>query len=983
MGHKNMKREFLTLFLTLFFLTFVTAAVNENNYFKLGEIDSDMNLVRTSESVSGVNIRGFICSDSDCSGSLGDLWGGELYTSSSMINLVYPTVLKSSYGYGFWMYKEGYNPYWAKGVDWAGSGNAPAINNYLGKQRVCFSDVSVVGALVDGNELSFDAEFESPFVKKYGSIYLPSEIVSHLRVLVDVDVEVLDDNGVVVWSDSDDEYVGYSEDGSVSFSASLDDGDYTLKVYTSLENEDKCLDYDSDMDSFDFDVSTYNNDKDDDGYTEDVDCDDYDASVWRILSGYVDGDLDGHGVGSSSDICSGNSLSVGYSSNSDDCNDDDAYLWEVASGYKDWDGDGHGVGSLVDYCAGAHMPFGYVDSDDDCDDGDSVVWQFLNGYRDADEDSKSVGSVQSICSGNNLPSGYDSILGNDCDDSDANVWQILSGYFDKDGDNYGVDPVLGVCAGGALSSIYSSVSGDCDDNKVNVNPGVLEVCGDGVDNNCDGDVDEGCNSVPSIFVSADPLSGIFPLTVSFNCQGTGGDGVLSYFWDFGNGDSSIVQNPSYIYLSAGNFDASCKVRDADGDEVFAHVGIEVGAQSLEVEELVCFDEVVEGHNQSCSVYVEDSLGGSAGGVDVEVFYSDGSLFGSCLTDDITGACGVKDLQMSEGNFEVYVVVSKSGYVPDDDGEPKFVYDVLGEEYRIVGLSVYNDSGFSYGDYDFFRGEGLFVSFVVEDLIGNVVSDDLILDVNLVSSTAGGRVALERVDKIGSVYRYKLIPVPVTHDFLGDSNVFAFVFDIVSGAGGQEEVSLIIRNNLPFISPTIPSRDVRDEKTIRFNLSLYENDVEDSGNDLRWEVVSSENGVNVNLVGKILFVKGKSEGDADIVLRLFDLDGDYDEQVLVVEVEDDDDDSGCSSRWRCSDWSDCSGGFEDRVCIDEAGCYSSSRPVEIRECSVRDLSLGSSGLIEFGGASYSGKKSFSIWWIVFWLLLLLLLLVLVLLLFSRK
>lgn len=61
-------------------------------------------------------------------------------------------------------------------------------------------------------------------------------------------------------------------------------------------------------------------------------------------------------------------------------------------------------------------------------------------------------------------------------------------YFDADKDGYGnPEKWLDACYEPAG---YVKLSGDCADDNSHVNPGVLEVC-DGIDNNCDGEVDEG------------------------------------------------------------------------------------------------------------------------------------------------------------------------------------------------------------------------------------------------------------------------------------------------------------------------------------------------------------------------------------------------------------------------------------------------------------------------------------------------------------
>jgi len=42
---------------------------------------------------------------------------------------------------------------------------------------------------------------------------------------------------------------------------------------------------------------------------------------------------------------------------------------------------------------------------------------------------------------------------------------------------------------------WTICDGDCNDKSISINPGALEVCDDGIDNNCDGNVDEGCGGV--------------------------------------------------------------------------------------------------------------------------------------------------------------------------------------------------------------------------------------------------------------------------------------------------------------------------------------------------------------------------------------------------------------------------------------------------------------------------------------------------------
>ncbi len=56
------------------------------------------------------------------------------------------------------------------------------------------------------------------------------------------------------------------------------------------------------------------------------------------------------------------------------------------------------------------------------------------------------------------------------------------------------------------------------------------------------------------------------LTVSFSSAGSSDPdgGVLAYDWDFGNGGSSVVANPSYTYGAAGTYTVSLVVTDSSG-----------------------------------------------------------------------------------------------------------------------------------------------------------------------------------------------------------------------------------------------------------------------------------------------------------------------------------------------------------------------------------------------------------------------------------
>jgi probable HAF family extracellular repeat protein len=85
----------------------------------------------------------------------------------------------------------------------------------------------------------------------------------------------------------------------------------------------------------------------------------------------------------------------------------------------------------------------------------------------------------------------------DCDDSDATVNPSAAEVCDGIDNNCDgtVDEGCGGCTDND-GDVYGDGTGclgpDCDDADSSINPGASEVCDDNVDNNCDGTVDEGC-----------------------------------------------------------------------------------------------------------------------------------------------------------------------------------------------------------------------------------------------------------------------------------------------------------------------------------------------------------------------------------------------------------------------------------------------------------------------------------------------------------
>jgi hypothetical protein len=245
---------------------------------------------------------------------------------------------------------------------------------------------------------------------------------------------------------------------------------------------------------------------------------------------------------------------------------------------------------------------------------------------------------------------------------------------------------------------------------------------------------------------------------------------------------------------------------------------------------------------------------------------------------LTGACTVTFPVGSPGDYAVYATAEKAGWLPDLDNDPSVGFVVLARRYVISNLAVYNDAAFLNEDYDFFRGEDMYVSFMVLDQSGNPVNG-IVTDVALVSPPGGREWFTEFPYPVpADGYYYYTLRIPITHDFLGDSQVFTFAFNFTDGSGAEMVVEVIIRNNPPVIDEAVVGEfSGVFNSTAVINLTPYESDVEDSGADLTWRVLGVNTDVAIVTVDADdqLTVTPVSEGLDIITLVLTDLDGDTD------------------------------------------------------------------------------------------------------------
>ncbi|NOZ81117.1 MAG: hypothetical protein GXP63_05585 [DPANN group archaeon] len=188
----------------------------------------------------------------------------------------------------------------------------------------------------------------------------------------------------------------------------------------------------------------------------------------------------------------------------------------------------------------------------------------------------SEGPKTEVC-GNSVDEDCDGTLNNGCE-----------GVCDTDNDGH---EEFFWCAG-------SKPNDDCDDDNAAVHPGATEVCGNSVDEDCDGVIASCDNTPPTVSIDSpsDGAAYIAPATVKITAYGSDPDGYVAKMRFYEGSDVLLYEDTSapweYTWndVSEGQWNIRVKAYDDDGATDESQVTIHVDAPA-------CIDDDTDGYGK--------------------------------------------------------------------------------------------------------------------------------------------------------------------------------------------------------------------------------------------------------------------------------------------------------------------------------------------------------------------------------------------------
>ncbi|MEM9546292.1 MAG: GEVED domain-containing protein [Bacteroidota bacterium] len=216
---------------------------------------------------------------------------------------------------------------------------------------------------------------------------------------------------------------------------------------------------------------------------------------------------------------------------------------------------------------------------------------------------------------------------------------------------------------------FSICEGDCNDNDNAIAPGLPEVCGDNLDNNCDGQVDEGC--ICASFAQSTEFEWIESVSSNGNINSSGNDGG---FGDYTAVTFEMFLGPNTIELTPGFAGSSY-------NEFWA-IWIDLNQNGI-------YENSEQVFNQSSSTIINGILS-----IPITAALGTTSMRVSMKYNDSPDACEI----FPEGEVEDYTVeISEPEYCVSQGQSTQFEWI---KRVRLKSINNKSDNDFGYGDYTY-------------------------------------------------------------------------------------------------------------------------------------------------------------------------------------------------------------------------------------------------------------------------------------------
>ncbi|MFT4311125.1 MAG: PKD domain-containing protein [Candidatus Woesearchaeota archaeon] len=323
-----------------------------------------------------------------------------------------------------------------------------------------------------------------------------------------------------------------------------------------------------------------------------------------------------------------------------------------------------------------------------------------------------------------------------------------------------------------------------------------------------------------IFSPNAPVEGDEVIFESTSVQGDGD--IITFVWRIDNTIVGMQETLSNVFDDPGTYTVRLSVMDSNGLFDTKEKQVIVSEQEIEkqliIDELGCNENVVQGKNQHCSVHVSSNIEDDVVGAQVTFKYLEtDEVLGVCSTNN-AGYCHISPIINKEpGVYKVYAIAQKQDYLSDNSKLLSTQFTVWSERYEVLALTLYEDP-YVTESYEFYRANPIYSSFSVRDMFtGQILTpnSDLISEV-FIKVNNEQELQFEEDTFTSNQFRYFLSSIPITNDFLGEGQVFSFVFNFTDGTAGQDSVSVnILNNEIEFDLPSSFEFEANEQKTIDF------------------------------------------------------------------------------------------------------------------------------------------------------------------------